>query len=113
MRNRMVTRSSRPSLGRVGPSRPPKPGLGNNFNKRFGDKSYYGTDAEWRKISAEVRQRDGYVCRHCGDCCPPGCGTKTEADHIVPISRGGRTTLANIQTLCEHCHDKKSGKRRR
>ena len=32
----------------------------------------------------------------------------TDADHIVPRSRGGRDTLENLQSLCKSCHGIKS-----
>lgn len=33
-----------------------------------------------------------------------------ESDHVVPWSRGGFTTWANLQLLCRRCNRKKSGK---
>lgn len=27
-----------------------------------------------------------------------------ECDHLVPYSKGGRTTLYNLQALCKTCH---------
>jgi hypothetical protein len=30
-----------------------------------------------------------------------------EADHIVPVSRGGRTDLDNLAYACPHCNDRK------
>lgn len=44
--------------------------------------------------------------------CCENCG-KPEArhlDHIVPVSRGGRTTYLNTQLLCSGCHESKLGK---
>jgi len=31
-------------------------------------------------------------------------------DHIVPLSRGGRDALSNLQTMCEHCNVIKSNR---
>jgi RNA polymerase sigma factor (sigma-70 family) len=28
-------------------------------------------------------------------------------DHIIPLSRGGTSALANLQTMCQHCNTKK------
>ena len=33
-----------------------------------------------------------------------------EGDHIVPWSRGGKTTASNLQMLCKDCNSKKGGK---
>lgn len=34
--------------------------------------------------------------------------TPPECDHVVPWSRGGPTTLANLQLLCRPCHRAKT-----
>jgi len=31
-----------------------------------------------------------------------------QIDHIIPVFRGGTTTLANLQVLCGSCHDGKT-----
>ena len=33
-----------------------------------------------------------------------------EYDHIIPVSKGGSNTAANIQLLCRRCNGKKSDK---
>lgn len=40
----------------------------------------------------------------------PGCqGAATEADHIIPVSRGGSpTALDNGQAVCAACHTRKT-----
>jgi RRXRR protein/HNH endonuclease len=43
--------------------------------------------------------RDGYMCQQC---CKKN--VRLEAHHIVFKERGGKDTLANLLTLCEHCH---------
>jgi 5-methylcytosine-specific restriction endonuclease McrA len=37
-------------------------------------------------------------------------GVKLEVDHIKPISKGGKTVLNNLQTLCMDCNRGKSNK---
>lgn len=43
-----------------------------------------------------------------GRCCA-ACGARYNLtiDHILPISRGGRTTIPNLQLLCERCNKAK------
>mgnify|MGYP001602080927 CR=1 FL=1 len=62
-----------------------------------------------RYASQRQRQRlyilQGGLCRICGiellDHFP--------VDHIMPFSKGGKTTLPNLQALCEGCHVEKNG----
>lgn len=57
-----------------------------------------------RALAKEVFERDAYRCRECGgwqDLC---------ADHIIPESRGGETTLENLQTLCRSCNSRKGAR---
>lgn len=62
---------------------------------------------ERAKVSNELRQeifeRDGYTCVNCGS-------TEKESleiDHIMPISKGGKTEPDNLQTLCHDCNIRK------
>lgn len=48
-----------------------------------------------------VWERDGFRCRKCG------IRQFLTIDHIVPRSRGGSTTLDNLQTLCAGCNMEK------
>jgi 5-methylcytosine-specific restriction endonuclease McrA len=48
--------------------------------------------------------RDGFACRYCG------AGTDLTFDHVVPRSRGGRTTWENIVTACAPCNLRKGGR---
>lgn len=57
-----------------------------------------------RLLRKQVFERDAYRCRHCGghvDLC---------ADHVIPESKGGPTTLDNLQTLCRPCNSKKGAR---
>ncbi|GAB2706756.1 TerD family protein [Nocardia thraciensis] len=50
------------------------------------------------EIKAEVWQRDGGTCADCG------ATHSLEFDHIIPLSRGGATSPANLQILCRACN---------
>ncbi|PYU86412.1 MAG: hypothetical protein DMG08_29850 [Acidobacteria bacterium] len=49
-------------------------------------------------IKSEVWRRDGGKCVKCG------AGVNLQFDHIIPISKGGATTTANLQLLCRSCN---------
>jgi 5-methylcytosine-specific restriction endonuclease McrA len=57
-----------------------------------------------RSLSRAVMERDAYRCVTCGThvdlCC----------DHIVPESKGGPTTLENLQTMCRPCNSWKGNR---
>jgi len=44
------------------------------------------------------------VCYYCQQPVPP---KELTMDHIVPISRGGRTTKGNVVPACKECNNKK------
>lgn len=51
--------------------------------------------------------RDQWECQYCGD------GFRTQEltfDHVIPRSRGGRTTWDNIVTACQECNLAKGDK---
>lgn len=56
----------------------------------------------------DVLKRDGFRCCICG--ATANDGVKLEVDHIVPISKGGKSILGNLQTLCERCNRGKGTK---
>lgn len=57
------------------------------------------------KVSNRMRfaifRRDGERCKRCGS------RHDLEIDHIVPISKGGKSTYDNLQTLCHSCNMEK------
>lgn len=69
-------------------------------------------DAEHAKVTRAMRydvlRRDGFRCVRCGR--GREDGVKLHVDHIVPVSRGGKSTMDNLQTLCEDCNCGKGNK---
>ena len=47
--------------------------------------------------------RDSFECQYCGD------EDELTFDHVIPRSRGGRTTWENVVTACSPCNLKKGG----
>lgn len=59
------------------------------------------------KMRFSIYERDGYRCRKCG---VSQRYALLEIDHIVPISKGGKSTYDNLQTLCHKCNVAKGDK---
>ena len=55
------------------------------------------------KMRFAIYARDGHRCRICGL-----ASENLEIDHIFPVSKGGKSTPGNLQTLCRRCNLKKS-----
>lgn len=58
------------------------------------------TATEWRQIQA----RYGHLCLACSSDGP------LTIDHVIPVSRGGSNTAANVQPLCGPCNSAKATK---
>ena len=58
------------------------------------------TSTEWKLLC----EKYDYLCLGCGERKP------LEADHIVPIARGGTSDIENIQPLCRFCNSSKGAK---
>lgn len=56
------------------------------------------------KMRFSIYERDGYRCRKCGI---SDRYANLEIDHIIPISKGGKSTYDNLQTLCHKCNIEK------
>ena len=72
---------------------------------------YYIKDQRKRMTKAlrdEIALRDNYTCQICGKYMPDGVGL--HIDHIIPISKGGKSIPSNLQVLCSKCNGKKSKK---
>jgi len=55
------------------------------------------------RLKVQVLMRDGNRCRLCGVKCNDGLHN-IHFDHIIPWSKGGETTLENLQVLCSNCN---------
>lgn len=60
------------------------------------------------QIPAEIRwavwERDNFTCKFCGS------RKHLTIDHVLPESKGGNLSLANLQTLCKRCNSKKGNR---
>jgi hypothetical protein len=52
----------------------------------------------------KVFMRDRFRCVACGRSPATSLNTELHADHILAVANGGKTTLENLQTLCQDCN---------
>lgn len=71
------------------PTSVPEP-VGERYNRRVP-----------QDVKIAVSARDGGRCRRCGST------KQLHFDHVIPVSRGGANTVANIQLLCGTCNREK------
>ena len=60
------------------------------------------------KLRYQVLKRDNFKCCLCGASPAKDPSVELHLDHIIPWSKGGKTTLDNLQTLCSKCNIGKS-----
>lgn len=65
-------------------------------------KEHY-SNAEWINLKKEFKN----ICLSCGRSEPE---VKLSVDHVVPLSKGGTNSIANIQPLCVSCNCKKNAR---
>lgn len=53
-----------------------------------------------------ILARDEHRCQYCGHTFSPG---ELSVDHVVPLSRGGRTCWSNVVCACRRCNRMKGG----
>lgn len=63
-----------------------------------------------RKLREFIKKRDNFTCCNCGNSTYMEPNLLLEIDHIIPVSKGGRTVEDNLQTLCWKCNRSKSDK---
>jgi len=71
------------------------------FEEEFKDMAQDGREPIPEEARHEVWRRDGGKCVKCGS------REKLEYDHIIPIAKGGSSTVRNIELLCEKCNREK------
>lgn len=52
----------------------------------------------------DVMHRDGFRCVLCGASPKNDPNIALHVDHILPLSKGGKTEMSNLRTLCERCN---------
>ena len=57
-----------------------------------------------KEVVDVVWRRNGGKCVYCGST------ENLQLDHIIPFSKGGATTVENLQLLCQKCNLQKSNK---
>ena len=57
-------------------------------------------------LRKQIMIRDNYTCQLCGKYMPDEIGL--HIDHIIPVSKGGKTIPSNLQVLCSKCNGHKS-----
>jgi len=77
------------------------------WDRQRGSSAARGYGARHRRWRAMILARDP-LCVHCRE---RGRTTPaTEADHIVPLRRGGGWSLENGQGLCKSCHSRRTAR---
>lgn len=61
----------------------------------------------YQAIRKQVFERDSYTCQYCGAKQGNEPWDTMHMDHIIPISKGGKTVLWNLITACEKCNNHK------
>jgi hypothetical protein len=62
------------------------------------------------KLRNLIKTRDKHTCRYCSVSLAAEPHLLLEVDHVIPLSKGGLSTLDNLQTLCWRCNRTKSNK---
>lgn len=60
------------------------------------------------ELRQQILRRDNWTCQRCGNSIYREPNLLLEVDHIIPISKGGKTISSNLQTLCWKCNRSKS-----
>lgn len=55
-----------------------------------------------QSLRYDIMKRDNFRCVLCGRGAEDG--VKLHVDHIIPVSKGGKTVRSNLRTLCEDCN---------
>ena len=87
-------------------------GIMNEISKSVGKRSHsrHQRNIMTNDLREAIKKRDNYTCCKCGNNVYEEPNLLLEVDHIIPISKGGKTEASNLQTLCWRCNRAKSNK---
>ena len=71
-------------------------------NQRMQETKEYQRRIMTPNLRYRIMHRDGFRCQICGRTQKEGF--RLEVDHILPVSKGGKTVESNLRTLCEECN---------
>lgn len=74
-----------------------------SYQKEY--KSKHDREYGHTKLRFKILLRDNFTCQYCGQKAP---NVILHVDHILPSSKGGKTTEDNLRTACEDCNLGKS-----
>ena len=57
------------------------------------------------KLREMIKVRDNYTCQICGKYMPDEVGL--HIDHVIPVSKGGKSVPENLRVLCSKCNGRK------
>lgn len=63
-----------------------------------------------QQLRKRIKERDNYTCCYCHNSISQEPNLLLEIDHIIPLSKGGKTEERNLQTLCWKCNRSKGNK---
>ena len=68
------------------------------------------SDKEWAALTAQVIERDGWICAYCDCDLENAPDIRHAIDHVMPLSRGGTNDLDNLVMSCQPCNSSKGDK---
>jgi 5-methylcytosine-specific restriction protein A len=88
------------------PTRPQTHSLASAQNAKRPSSAERGYDYAWQKFRAWYATQVPAICVRCGDAL---ASKLMHLDHIIPLEQGGtKFEKANLQWLCEECHNRKT-----
>ncbi len=71
--------------------------------------AHYQT-SDWRARRTRILLRDAMRCHECRRAVS---GREAHVDHLIPLEDGGTDDDANLGTMCERCHGRKTNAEQR
>lgn len=70
--------------------------------KEYRESVRYQRKTMTSSLRYDIMKRDGFRCCICGR--SANDGVQLHVDHIIPVSKGGKTVRENLRTLCQDCN---------